>query len=153
MSEIENILDELKRVHNGDAWHGPALHELLSGVTAEQAARHPISDAHSIWELVLHIAAWENVFRRRLEGISVNEPEEGDFPQVGEETQGAWEQTLAGLESAHEQLLKAIAALPDSGLGETVTGKDYSIRFMLRGIVRHHVYHAGQIGLLKKNIA
>ncbi len=66
MSEIENILDELRRIHDGDAWHGPALKESLSGVTAEQAAARPVAGAHSVWEIVRHVTDWENVFRRRL---------------------------------------------------------------------------------------
>ena len=28
----------------------------------------PLSDAHNIWEIVLHIATWEDVVRRRLQG-------------------------------------------------------------------------------------
>ena len=38
MSEVANVLDELRWIHEGDAWHGAALKESLSGVTAEQAA-------------------------------------------------------------------------------------------------------------------
>src|SRR5262245_41990281 len=151
MSEIEDFLDELKRVHDSDAWHGPALGELLADVTPAQAARRPDSGAHSIWELVLHIAAWEDVFRRRLEGIPADEPEEGDFPQVGETNQQAWEKTRARLDDTHKRLHQAISGLSDSSLEKTVAGKDYPIRFMLRGIIRHHVYHAGQIALLKKS--
>src|SRR5918911_1736209 len=84
MSELADILDELRRIHDGDAWHGAALKESLSGVTAEQAAARPVAGAHSIWELVRHVTAWENVFRLRLEGRPVAEPEEGDIPTVGD---------------------------------------------------------------------
>ena len=48
MSEMESIIDELRRIHDGDAWHGPALREVLEGVAAEQAAARPSSNAHSI---------------------------------------------------------------------------------------------------------
>src|SRR5437764_6919973 len=56
MNEVERILDQLKRAFEGNAWHGPAVEEVLADVTAEQAAAKPIPDAHSIWELTLHIA-------------------------------------------------------------------------------------------------
>ena len=68
MTEIERILDQLKRAYEGDAWHGPSVREALAGVTAQQAHARPLTNAHSIWELVHHIAVWENVGRRRLEG-------------------------------------------------------------------------------------
>jgi len=35
-------------------------------------------------------------------------------------------------------------------LRETGAGKDYMVLYMLRGLTRHHVYHAGQIALLMK---
>ena len=68
MREVERIADQLKRAHEGGAWHGPAIDELLKGVTAEQAAARPFEDAHSIWELVAHVEAWEHAILRRLVG-------------------------------------------------------------------------------------
>lgn len=150
MSEIIEIIDELKSIHDGDAWHGPSLKENLAGISAAQAAAKPVANAHGIWELALHIAAWEEVFLRRLEGQPVVEPEEGDFPPVKESGEVAWQQTLQWLDDVHEKLLARISALTEDRLNEIVAGKDYTIRYLLRGIVRHHVYHSGQIGLLKK---
>ncbi len=150
MSEITRIIDELKNVHDGDAWHGLSLKEALTNVTQQQAAARPVDDAHSIWELVLHIKAWENVWRIRLEGDQATEPEEGDFPPVKEISEQAWAQALAELDARHKRLLGVISELSESALEETVVGTEYSIRFLLRGVIRHHVYHAGQIALLKK---
>jgi uncharacterized damage-inducible protein DinB len=150
MSEIVGIIDELKNIHDGDAWHGPSLKENLLGVSTAQAAAKPIANAHSIWELVLHIAAWEEVFLRRLEGQPVVEPEEGDFPPVNESSEAAWQRTLQWMDDVHEKLLARISALTEDRLDEVVIGKDYTIRYLLHGIVRHQVYHSGQIALLKK---
>jgi uncharacterized damage-inducible protein DinB len=150
MSEIQAIIDDLKNIHEGDAWHGPALKEILTGVTATQAASRPLPNAHSIWELVLHIAAWENVFLNRLSGRPMNEPDVGDFPPVTETNDAAWQKTLTKLDESHRELIDKISAVMDEQA--IVPGKDYSVAYMLRGIVRHHVYHAGQIMLLKKAI-
>ncbi len=150
MSEIANIIDELKNIHDGDAWHGPSLREALTDVTPQQAAARPVDDAHSIWELVHHITAWENVWRIRLEGQQATEPEEGDFPPVKEASEQAWAQSLAELDATHKRLLGVISELSESVLEDTVVGTEYSVRFMLRGVIRHHVYHAGQVALLKK---
>ncbi|MEP7337696.1 MAG: DinB family protein [Acidobacteriota bacterium] len=150
MSEIVEIIDELKSIHDGDAWHGPSLKENLAGISAAQAAAKPVANAHSIWELVLHITAWEDVFLRRLEGQPMVEPEEGDFPPVDASSEVAWQGTLQRLDDVHEKLLARISGLTEERLDEIVVGKDYTIRYLLRGIARHHVYHSGQIGLLKK---
>ena len=68
MKETERIREQLKRAFEGGAWHGPGVLEILENVSAAQAATHPIEGAHSIWELVLHIKAWEDACRRRLSG-------------------------------------------------------------------------------------
>jgi uncharacterized damage-inducible protein DinB len=149
-TNIVDIVDELKRIHEGDAWHGPALLELLLGVRAEQAAARPIPNAHSIWELVLHIIGWENVFRLRLQGQPLSAPPEGDFPPVEDTGQEAWTETLSRLDDSHAQLINMVGSLSGSTLKEKVAGKDYTTRFLISGIVCHHVYHAGQIALLKK---
>ena len=150
MSKIQTIIDELNSIHDGDLWHGPSLKEILSGVTAEQAAARPLTNAHSVWELILHVAGCEEEFRRRLTGEALNEPEEGDFPRVTETGEEAWRRTLARLDDTHRSLIETIAELSDERLSEIVSGKDYTVEYMLRGIARHHVYHAGQIALLKK---
>src|SRR5262245_31996094 len=141
MSEVQTIIDDLKNIHDGDPMHGPSLKEILSGVTAEQAAVKPLANAHSIWELTSHIAGWEGVFTRRLAGTPMKEPEEGDFPVVTDVSEESWRRTLAKFDETHRGLLEAMAALTDERLRETMTGKDYTVGYMLRGLVRHHVYH------------
>jgi uncharacterized damage-inducible protein DinB len=151
MTEIERIADQLRRAHEGEAWHGPALNEILKGVTAEAAARRPIASAHSIWEIVLHVAVWESIVRRRLSGEVIGDlPPEQDWPAVGEESEAAWKQALADLTRAHAELQKALTRLTDRQLAQAVPGPGYSVYYMIHGAVQHALYHAGQIALLKK---
>jgi hypothetical protein len=49
MSQIDLIVDQLERAFDGEAWHGPALMEILDGIDARTAAARPIPSAHSIW--------------------------------------------------------------------------------------------------------
>jgi uncharacterized damage-inducible protein DinB len=150
MSEKANIVENLKKLQEGNAWYGPSLRDILKGVSAEKAAARPIAGAHTIWELVSHISVWEKVFQRRLEGKMVNEPEEGDFPSTTDPSAAAWDKAKNDLETNHKKLMKTISRLSESRLSEIVPGKDYPVRFMLLGLIQHHVYHAGQISLLKK---
>jgi len=154
MNECGRIADQLQRAFAGDAWHGPSLRELLEGVSAEQAARRPLPQAHTIWEIVLHISTWEAVVRRRLAGELIRElPDEEDWRRPADTSAAAWKKTLEELEQSHQQLQQAVAHASDAQLPETVPGKDHSVYFMLHGIVQHDLYHAGQIALLKKALA
>lgn len=150
MEEVARIKGQLKRAFEGTAWHGPSLMELLDGVTAARASAKPLSNAHSIWEIVLHIAAWEAVVRRRIEGEIVAPPTEEDWPPVEETTEEAWAAALELLRSGHQRLRAAVTGLADSRLNDRAPGCDYNVYFMLHGVIQHDLYHAGQIAVLKK---
>ena len=157
MEETKRILDQLKCAYEGEAWHGPPLRDILADVTAKQAAAHPLPNAHSIWELVLHIAAWENAARNVLDGLPINVPPEENFPTISDTSEAAWQDALTTLETVHHGLRAAIARSTDADLDTVVdnkdTGRRYSVYCLLHGVVQHDLYHAGQIVMLKKALA
>ena len=151
MSEATRIADQLRCAFEGSAWHGPAVLELLSDIDATTAASHPMPEAHSIWELVLHITAWDGAVNRRIvtrKAVTLNDAQ--NFPKVKDKSRAAWKETIALLKTTHKELVKTVAALPDSRLTDRVPGKNYNVYFMLHGVAQHELYHAGQIAILKK---
>ena len=151
MSEIKRINDQLKRAFEGKAWHGPSVSEVLAGVTAEQAAAHPIAGAHSIWEIVLHVIAWAEIARARLKGQSTGDPTPAqDWPPVAATGPDAWQRALKQLETSHRLLAADARELDDARLDALVPNLDYSVAVLLHGIIEHGTYHGGQIALLKK---
>ncbi len=152
--EAAHLAEQLRNAFDGEAWSGPALLELLADVDAATAAAHPFPEVHSIWELVLHIAAWDDAVNRRIvlgktgRALQLNAAE--NFPAVNDQSPVAWKKTIAATKSTHAQLVKTVEALPDRRLGERVPGKKYDIRFMVEGVAQHELYHAGQIAILKK---
>ena len=151
MSEIDRILDQMDRAFSGDAWHGPPLKSLLDGLLAEDASRHPLEGAHSIWEIVQHITAWNTIVRRELVGEALSVTTEQDWPPVWEVSEAAWHRTVENLVDAHNRLREATKGLRDEQLDEKpIKRTDNSRYVMLHGIVQHDLYHAGQIAVLKK---
>ena len=151
MSEVRRIKSQIRRAFEGQAWHGPSVKELLSNVTAEQAAAHPVAGGHSIWELVLHIGAWENIARLRVKGEGRDTPTtEQDWPPVADTSEQAWKSALEELERGNQALRDEVALLDDEQLNEIIPVHNYSIYFLLHGVIQHSLYHAGQIALLKK---
>ena len=152
MTEIDRILDQLKRAYEANAWHGPSIKELLNGITAEQAHARPLTNAHSIWELVHHIAVWEDVGRRRLEGdpaeVPISSPK--DWPPTEDASDAAWEKAKAALERGHQALVEAISRVAESRLDEPILEGKSTVYVTLHGVIQHDLYHAGQIAILKK---
>lgn len=149
-SEAGRIADQLRRAFEGNAWHGPALLELLEDVDAATAAARPLPKVHSIWELVLHIAAWDAAGLRRLGGEKCQPKGEANFPPVTAATEAAWRKAVAATKRTHETLVRTVAALPESRLRDRVPGKRYDFYHLLHGIAQHELYHAGQVAVLKK---
>ena len=149
-SEGARIADQLRRAFYGSAWHGPAVLELLKDVDAATAAAKPVADVHSIWELVLHIAAWDRAGLRRLGGEKCQLSASANFPRVPAPTESAWREAVTAAKRQHDVLVETVAALSDKRLRDQVPGKRYDFYHMLHGIAQHELYHAGQIAILKK---
>ena len=150
-SEPALIADQLRRAFDGEAWHGPALLEILQDVDATTAAAKPLANAHSIWELAMHVGVWDEVTLQRLAGIKSQPTGTKNFPLVpAKPTESAWKKSIAELKNTHAKLVKTVAALSESRLTDRVPGKRYNFYHLLHGVVQHELYHAGQIALLKK---
>ena len=153
MSQSALLADQIRRAFDGEAWHGDSVLDILAGVDARTAAARPIRNAHSIWELVLHIATWDDVTIRRAAGQPAEPSDEENFPPVKDTSEAAWRKAVDDLKQTHASLVKTVAAFPDSRLHDPVPGKsqDYhNFYHLFSGIVQHELYHAGQIALLKK---
>jgi len=156
-SESQRLIDQFRRAHEGDPWHGSPVTAILEGVTAEQAARRPPNGAHSIWELVLHMTGWRHEAARRAAGEPAGEPAGGDYPDIGAPTAARWREALAALDASHAHLVSAVEGMSDADLLKPTNdprhrplGTGVSYYELLHGIVQHDAYHAGQIAILRK---
>jgi hypothetical protein len=115
-SEPTRIADQLRRAFEGDAWHGPALLELLKDVDAASAAAKPLASVHSIWELVLHVAAWDGAACRRLAGEKLQLTGTANFPLVRKPTEAAGEdgRRPSGVSPARARSGQEIRFLPSA---------------------------------------
>lgn len=155
---IDPLRGDLRRIYEGNAWHGPAVLDAIRDVTAAEAAARPIPEAHTIYELTHHIGAWIGEATSRLQGNPPGNPADGDFPSrtltVDAE---AWTEVCTRLDRRQAELLEAVAAFDAGRLDDPVnpqnrkSGDDSgTFRALLSGIAQHSAYHAGQIVLLRK---
>lgn len=151
MDEPTRIADQMKRAWRGEAWHGPGLQETIADVTVEEAAARFLPDAHTIWEIVLHLATWVDIVRRRVEGEDVGTVSDADdWPGVMGTRGEDWEKTRRRLGEVHDRLIEAIEGLDPERLDEVPAGANSSRYVMLQGTVQHDLYHAGQVSILKR---
>lgn len=152
------LVSDIRSVVSGDAWHGPSWRDVLAGISAQQASLHVVPNAHSIYDLVHHTAAWAAEVARCLRGATAGMPPEGDYPPndaTVDET--AWHGAVARLYRAHEDLVSAIERFDSARLDERVgtdrdapLGSGVTYRATIAGLLAHTAYHAGQAMMLRR---
>jgi uncharacterized damage-inducible protein DinB len=153
-TEVDNIVDQLERAFEGDAWHGQSMSEILTNITAEQANARPLAETHSIWEIVLHTTAWQRAVRERLQGRPIASlPDEQDWPEIEDDSNHAWCEAVRELRAEYELLREEAMQWSQRDLGEITEGQRFTVYQMLHGVIQHDLYHAGQIAILKKAAA
>ena len=149
--EIERLEEQLRLALEGKAWHGPSVLELLAGVSAAQAASHPIAGAHSIWEIVLHLRSDYDLVLRRLAGDGSELTVSEGWPPCPACTEANWQRTVQELRLGNEKLRQAVRSFPNERLDDPlVPGVPYTAYTQFIGVTQHQLYHAGQIALLKR---
>jgi uncharacterized damage-inducible protein DinB len=152
VDEVARLREQLRHAMEGGAWHGPSVREIIEDMTAEEAAARPLEGVHTPWELVLHMAAWLEIVRRRAGGDEAVPTEAENFPAVPEATEAAWAEARERLDRAHTDLQHMLETFGSDVLDRRVADKGYTVGFMLHGAIQHTLYHAGQVAILKKTM-
>ena len=151
MTDPKELAADIRRTVTGPMWHGPAINEALEGLTYVAANSRPIAGAHSIWELVLHIAAWADIVRTRLGPTAMRDPVPSkNWPPVPSPSPSTWRLTVEQVGSSYDALATQVASMAPDEMRRVVPGRDYTVEAMLRGVIEHGTYHGGQIAILRK---
>src|SRR5438552_4594182 len=116
--ETERLETQLKRILEGEAWHGASILEVLQDVTAESAYAHPVSGAHSIWEIVLHLAATYRLVLQRIQGHSGSLNAEQDWPAVAAPEAERWHEAVKELRRLNREVRLTILAFAGDRLDQ-----------------------------------
>ncbi|MFN3840397.1 MAG: DinB family protein [Cyclobacteriaceae bacterium] len=144
-TEVQKIIDIVSHTFEKNAWHGPAVKEVLQKVKPEHAGLR-IGSSHSIEELVRHMTAWRTYVIKKLQGDQQFElSDEDNFT-----TRRNWSEALRLLEESQQNLIAALQQTPEERLGQKVPGRPFTYFTMLHGIIHHDLYHTGQIMLILK---
>jgi hypothetical protein len=89
---VGRIADQIKRCLHGDAWHGSSVSDVVVNVNASTASAKPLPGAHSIWEIVVHIIAWEQIVLDGLVNRERNAVRPNDWPTPATTDESEWHQ-------------------------------------------------------------
>jgi uncharacterized damage-inducible protein DinB len=149
VAEIQNIVEQYDQTMSGEAWYGDPVWKVLQGIDARRAVAQPVPGTHTIWQLVMHMAFWEQIATRRFSG-PVTPEEAGNSPATPAADEAEWQKTLDAFRDSNRRFRQAMSLLDSSSLDKNTPGGQRSFRYELVGVIQHHIYHAGQIALLKR---
>ena len=146
------LLSALQQAWGPTGWQGPTVKSVLRGLGPRSAWRRPYKGRHTIWELTLHLAYWTHVARDRISGTRTAFPRSPvNFPrQPRTPDPRQWRADLRLLSVEHRLLLRAIRRLTPRQI-KGRAGR-WSVADTILGVALHDIYHAGQIGYLRKVI-
>jgi uncharacterized damage-inducible protein DinB len=150
MNEGERLADQLDKALNGEAWHGPSWREVLDGIGFQAALKRPVPNAHGIADIVLHTTTWHDVTRRRLAGETPTVTDDQDWPRPASASEAEWQAAVQRLFESGRSLSDSIASFPPERLFEERPNKAGTWYALMIGMLQHDLYHAGQVGLLRK---
>ncbi len=152
MFESERLVDQYDRNLNGDAWHGDNVWKILGAVSPEQPFQRVRPGTHTIWELVAHMTFWESQVCRRLQSEPELPEDELNFPAMPEPSAKNWEKVLQEFRKSNEEFRNELLKLQDSQLDRPLSSPDKTVYVEVNGVIQHHLYHAGQIAILRNNL-
>lgn len=139
----------MEQIFEGRPYYGPSVLGALENVTADAAVRRPPWSAHSIWDLVAHLATELDYARAVIEGTAGSWIEgETTWPAITDTSEDAWKEAVKGLKKANRALVRAVKQLDDTILDKKPIRVRGPFYLMLHGTMQHNIYHAGQISLL-----
>ena len=126
--------------------------KILGEVLPEQAFQRVLPETHTIWDLVVHMTFWESQVCQRLQSQPEFPEDELNFPPMPEPTTENWERVLQEFRRSNEQFRKELLKLQDSQLDCPLSSPEKTIYVEVNGVIQHHLYHAGQIAVLRNNL-
>jgi len=156
-SDFDALREDVRKVYDGDPWHGSSITDVLKGVDADTAGLKSVPHGHTIWEIVLHMTGWTREVTSRVRGAAPKSPPK-DWP-IPKTSGGdaAWRSALEDLAAAQRELESAVDSLKADDLvrwigdqRDPALGAGVTVGTLIRGLLQHHTYHEGQISLLKR---
>ncbi len=149
--EIQSIIRNLKNVLSEEPWYGTSVYNTLEEAGKTNVYKHPEEKYHSQIEILYHMITWAEFTLSSLEKAKkaeIDSIEMLDWRKI-DSTKHTWQNGVHELMSANDSIISFLQTKEDDFLSEDVEFRKYNMRFLLNGLIQHHIYHAGQIAYLK----
>ncbi len=155
MHESKRIAKLFSDWYDGNPWTYIKLSDILKDITAEQAAKRPIQNANTIWQLVQHCVEWRINVLRKIQGEEFQSPEDNYLHMPEDISEEAWKELQERYAKNETDWQNYLLHLNDALLddGYKPSKNEFTNYEVIHGLLHHDNYHFGQIMMLKKLVA
>jgi len=149
---VENTIGQLRDVQNGVTWYDDNIEKKINSIAAHQAFIRPLPQIHSVAEIASHMLVWRRDTIAKLKGqastLTVESPE--NWKSNEELKFIGWDKLKKDLSESQEELVNYLSDKDDSYLAETRYKEEFSLKYLVEGLLHHDLYHFDQIGITIK---
>lgn len=149
---VENTIEQLKDVQNGITWYDDNIEKKINPIASNQAFIRPLPEIHSVAEIVSHMLVWRRDTIGKLKGqesdLTIESPE--NWKSNEELKIIGWDKLKKDLSDSQEELVNYLSDKDDQYLKETMYKEEFSLKYLVEGLLHHDLYHLGQIGITIK---
>lgn len=153
--KIKEMISALSEIFEGEPWYGESMMRKLENVSYVIGDKICVPESHNVAQIVSHLIAWKTFALEKLkknEAFDIKIDSDRDWPEIEVNSPEDWERLKHDLVVAQSKIYEFLKTKQNSFLKEKVVGRDYTIEYLLQGIVQHDIYHLGQIGLIKSQL-
>lgn len=150
MKETKRISSLFEKLYAGSPWIDVTIKETLAGISAKEAASHPLDKCNSVWEIVNHLISWRLNVLRRVQGEVITTPSHNYIEEIVDTSEAAWQITLQQLEDSQEKWLTFLENFQEDDFEKVYPNNQMNYYEHIHGIIQHDAYHLGQIVFLVK---
>ena len=150
--EIQTIISSLEEVLSGEPWYGRSVYALLKQINPSMAYMMPGNNTHSPVDLIYHMLTWTQFTLAAVEEKPDHEVqgfEDLDWRHINT-SEHSWEKGIKEFRETNELLATLLKTKEDTFLNKIVPARKYNYRYLLNGLIQHHIYHTGQIAYCAK---
>ena len=121
------------------------LFQQIKDLGPDEALWKSSEERHCIWEIVRHVNYWKSYVIAKINNQEVPNPETGSWPVIKfGEKENDWQDEIHRTELLHNTYVKTV----NNNL-KILFEIEEGYGALLRQLIYHDAYHAGQIGILR----
>ena len=155
---LSYIIQQLLEIQHAKLWMGDNFERKINSITEKEAFTKPSLTMHSVAELIAHLTAWnKDTMLKIRDGMGqLRDNDDQNWSDNDQLKKIGWNTIIQDYRKSLSEVIDLLRDKDDSFLKEKYYDQDFKGKFdysfAVDGMLHHHIYHLGQMGIIIKLI-